>query len=91
MITVDIDEQITETMEQIIGQIFLKDPADIAAHHELRFKEDLNANSKQYFPILAVFEEKYGIFMDYHVFQYSATTIETAINYIISEYHIQNT
>jgi len=76
-------------MDQIIAQIFRKDPAFIAAHHELRLKEDLNANSKQYFPIIAVFEDKYEIYMDYHMFQYAATTIETAIDYVVSEYNNQ--
>jgi len=77
-------------MDQIIAQIFHKDPDFIAAHHELKLKEDLNTNSKQYFPIIAVFEDKFEIFMDYHLFQYSATTIETAIEYVISEYKNQN-
>ena len=86
---VDINEKIAQTMDQIIARIFRKDPADIAAHHELRMKEDLNANSKHYFPIIAAFEEEYGILVDYHMFQYSATTVASAIEYITAEYNKQ--
>jgi len=86
----DIDAQISDAMDDILARVFLKDKSDIASHHELRFKEDLGADSKQYFPILSIFEDKFEILMDYHVFQYEATTIQNAIEYVIGEYHNQH-
>ena len=88
-LTLDIKERIARKMDQIIAQIFRKEISEIAANHELRMKEDLNANSKHYFPIIAAFEDEFGIMVDYHVFQYSATTIASAIDYIVDEYNKQ--
>lgn len=85
----DIEEQIAQTMDEVVAQVFRKDPAEIAANHDIRFKEDLGANSKHYFPIIAAFEDKYGLMIDYHMFQYSATTVGTAIDYVVDEYHKQ--
>ena len=85
----DINAQIAQAMDQIIAKVFRKDESYVAANHSLRFKEDLMANSKQYFPIIAYFEEKFDIFMDYHVFQYSAITVDTAIEFVINEYNTQ--
>jgi len=86
---VDTKAQIAQAMDWILAKIFLKDEAYIADNHQLRLKEDLMANSKQYFPIISYFEDKFDIFMDYHVFQYSATTVESAINYVLEEYNKQ--
>ena len=85
----DVQSQISQAMDWIIARIFLKDEAYIANNHQLRLKEDLMANSKQYFPIISYFEDKFDIFMDYHVFQFSATTIESAIDYVLEEYNHQ--
>lgn len=82
----EIREQIAACMETTIARVFRKDQAEIAAHHELRFKEDLNANSKHYFPILAALSDEFDVEIDYHQFQFHATTIETAIDYALEEY-----
>lgn len=82
----NVREQITEVMEEVIARVFRKDKAEIAAHHELRLKEDLNVNSKQYFPILAALGDKFDLEIDYHQFQFHATTIESAIDYVVAEY-----
>ena len=88
-LALDIKEQIALKMDQIIAQIFRKEISEIAANHELRMKEDLNATSKHYFPIIAAFEDEFGIMVDYHIFQYSATTIAGAIEYMTDEYNKQ--
>lgn len=84
-----IEAKISEAIEQIVARVFRKDVADIAANHNLRLKEDLGANSKHYFPIISYFEENFDLQIDYHVFQFSATTIQSAIDYIVNEYNIQ--
>lgn len=85
----DIREQVSEVIEETVAKVFRRDPAEIKAHHELRFKEDLNANSKHYFPILSALSDQFDIEIDYHAFQFHATTIETAIDYTVEEYHAQ--
>lgn len=85
----DVNEQITKTMESAIAEVFQRDEADIAAHHDLRMREDLGSSSKHYFPIIAAIEDDFGIMIDYHMFQYSATTVQSAIDYVIDEYHKQ--
>ena len=85
----DIKEQIAQKMDQIVARVFCKDPSEIAANHELRMKEDLDATSKHYFPIIAAFENEFDIMVDYHIFQYSATTIASAIDYLVDEYNKQ--
>lgn len=82
----NIKEQITEVMDDVIARVFRKDKAEIAAHHELRLKEDLNANSKHYFPILSALSDEFDLEIDYHQFQFHATTIESAIDYAVEEY-----
>ena len=82
----DIREQIAATMDEAIAQVFRKTPEEVAANHDLRLKEDLGANSKHYFPIIAAFEDEYGLMIDYHMFQYSATTVASAIDYVVDEY-----
>ena len=85
----DIQEQITKGMEAVIARVFRKDVNEIASNHELRIKEDLGANSKHYFPIISYLEEEYDLMIDYHVFQFEATTIQSAIDYVVNEYHNQ--
>lgn len=85
----DIREQITACMEETIAKVFRRDREEIAAHHELRFKEDFNANSKHYFPILSALSDEFDVEIDYHQFQFHATTVETAIEYAIEEYYEQ--
>ncbi len=85
----NIDERITHDMDAVIAKIFRKDESYIAANHQLRLKEDLQANSKHYFPIISCLEENYDLMIDYHQFQYYATTIQTAIDYALAEYHKQ--
>lgn len=85
----DIREKIADTMDEAIAKVFRKDKAEIAAHHELRFKEDLNVNSKQYFPILAALGDEFDLEIDYHQFQFYATTIDSAIDYVVAEYEQQ--
>lgn len=85
----EIKTQITEVIEDAVARVFRKDKAEIAAHHELRLKEDLNANSKHYFPILSALSDKFDIEIDYHEFQFYATTIETAIDYVVEQYQEQ--
>lgn len=82
-------EQIEKGMEEVVAKVFRQDKEHVAQHHELRFKEDLNANSKHYFPIIAYFEENFDIYMDYHAFQYAASTIQSAIDYVIKEFASQ--
>lgn len=83
------EEKIAKGVEECVAKVFHKDAEEVAQHHELRFKEDLNANSKHYFPIIAYFEEEFEIYMDYHAFQYAATTVQSAIDYIIEQYKEQ--
>ena len=83
------EEKIAKGVEECVAKVFRKDVEEVAQHHELRFKEDLNANSKHYFPIIAYFEEEFDIYMDYHAFQYAATTVQSAIDYIIEQYKEQ--
>ena len=85
----DIREQIASCIEDSVAKVFRKDKAEVAAHHELRFKEDLNANSKHYFPILSALSDEFDVEIDYHQFQFHATTIETAIDYAVEEYYEQ--
>ena len=85
----DIEQKIAATMDEAIAQVFRKTPEEVAANHDLRLKEDLGANSKHYFPIIAAFEDEYGLMMDYHVFQYSATTVASAIDYVVEQYKEQ--
>ncbi len=85
----EIKEQISEVIEDVVAKVFRREKAEIAAHHELRLKEDLNANSKHYFPILAALSDRFDLEIDYHQFQFYATTIETAIDYVVEEYHAQ--
>lgn len=85
----NVREQICEVMDDVIARVFHKDKVDVAAHHELRFKEDLNANSKQYFPILSALSDKFDLEIDYHQFQFHATTIDSAIDYVMDEYNEQ--
>ena len=85
----DIREQIADVMDDSIARVFRREKADIAAHHELRFKEDLNVNSKQYFPILAALSDAFDLEIDYHQFQFYCATIDTAIDYVVQEYQEQ--
>lgn len=85
----EVDEKLSQEMDAVFAKVFRKEPSFIEEHHELRLKEDLTANSKHYFPIISFFEEKYDLLIDYHLFQYSATTVQSAINYVIDEYHKQ--
>ena len=85
----DIQAQITEVMEDIIARVFRKDKEEVKAHHEWRLKEDLGANSKHYFPILSALSDEFDVEIDYHQFQFYATTIDTAIAYAVEEYHNQ--
>lgn len=85
----DIREQVTSIMDSCVARVFRRDEAEIAANHELRFKEDLGATSQQYFPIISAFEDKLGLYLDYHEFQFAATTIQKAIDYTVDEYHKQ--
>ena len=85
----EIRDQIAEVIEDTIARVFRRDKAEIAANHDLRLKEDLNANSKHYFPILAALSDKFDLEIDYHQFQFYATTVETAIDYVVDEYHAQ--
>lgn len=85
----EIRTQIAEVVEETIARVFRRDKAEIAANHALRFKEDLNANSKHYFPILAALSDKFDLEIDYHQFQFHATTIDSAIDYVVAEYHAQ--
>lgn len=84
-----IEQEIAKTMEEVFARVFRKTPEELAAHHELRLKEDLNVNSKQYFPILSALSNKYDLDIDYHVFQFNATTLQSAIDYVVDEYHKQ--
>lgn len=85
----DIKAQIAEVMEDAVARVFRRDKAEIAAHHELRLKEDLNANSKHYFPILSALSDAFDVEIDYHEFQFYATTIETAIDFAVAQYEEQ--
>ncbi len=85
-----IEEQITKTMEETIARVFRRDKEEIASNHDLRLKEDLDANSKHYFPILSVLGDQYDLDIDYHQFQFHATTVGDAIDYAIAEYAEQN-
>ena len=38
----DIKAQVAEVIEDSVARVFRRDKAEIAAHHELRLKEDLN-------------------------------------------------
>lgn len=80
------EEQITQIVEQCVARVFQLDPAEVASHHELRFKEDLHATSQQYFPIIAAFEDKLDLYIDYHDFQFAAVTIQKAIDFTVEEY-----
>lgn len=82
----DIQEQIADVMDEVIARVFRKDKSEIAAHHELRLKEDLNANSKHYFPILSALSDKFDLEIDYHEFQFYAMTIESGIKYVAAQY-----
>ncbi len=85
----DIRSQIADVIEESVAKVFRKDKAEIAANHNLRLKEDLNANSKHYFPILAALSDAFDLEIDYHQFQFHATTIESAIDYVFEEYQSQ--
>lgn len=85
----DIKAQVAEVIEDSVARVFRRDKAEIAAHHELRLKEDLNANSKHYFPILSALSDKFDVEIDYHEFQFYATTIETAIDFAVAQYEEQ--
>ena len=85
----DIEQQVSEVMEKSIATIFRKDATEVAANHGIRMREDLGASSKHYFPLIADIEDAFGIMIDYHMFQYEATTVQSAIDYIASEYRIQ--
>ena len=85
----EIRDQIAKCMEEVIAKVFRRDVAEIAGNHNLRFKEDLDANSKHYFPILSALSDEFDVEIDYHQFQFHATTIETAIDYAVEEYYAQ--
>lgn len=85
----DIRDQVADVIEDAVAKVFRRDKAEIAANHGLRLKEDLNANSKHYFPILAALSDKFNLEIDYHEFQFYATTVETAIDYAVDQYHEQ--
>lgn len=85
----DIRDQIAEVIVETVAKVFRRDKAEIAANHNIRLKEDLNANSKHYFPILAALSDKFDLEIDYHEFQFYATTVETAIDYTVEQYHDQ--
>lgn len=85
----EIRDRIAEVMDDAISRVFRREKADIAAHHDLRFKEDLEVNSKHYFPILAALADEFDLDIDYHEFQFAATTIDSAIDFVVEEYHNQ--
>ncbi|MDO4198426.1 MAG: hypothetical protein Q4D13_05510 [Erysipelotrichaceae bacterium] len=85
----DVRSEIAELMDEVIARVFRKEKEEIASHHELRFKEDLNVNSKHYFPILSALSDEFDLDIDYHEFQFYATTVESAIDYVYAKYQEQ--
>lgn len=85
----DINQKITSTMEEMVAKVYQRDISEVRENHNLRFKEDLNATSQSYFPLLAAFEDL-DVEIDYHQFRYNATTVQTAIDYVIEQYNLQN-
>jgi len=78
----DPRENITHIIIKNIAEIFGLEPEYVAAHPELRFREDLHAKSLQYFPLIGVLEIELDIELDYHEFQYEARTIQHTIDFV---------
>ena len=62
--------EIMDVICGVIAKLFQKDPEYVKAHPELRLKEDLHADSKQYFPMISAIEDEFDLMIDYHYFQY---------------------
>jgi len=85
-----IREKITEMLINDIADVFMLDKDYVESHPELNFREDLVANSMQYFPIITALEEELKIDIDFHEFQNEARTIELAIDYVLTLYNAQH-
>ena len=86
----DTREKITELLINDIADVFMLDKDYVATNHELNLREDLVANSMQYFPIITDLEEALEIDIDFHEFQNEAKTIKLAIDYILNLYNVQH-
>jgi len=79
----DIREKVNDVFITHMADYFMLDKTYIEAHPDLRFKEDLAANSIKYFPLVAALEEDLDITIDFHEFQYAGKTVAMAIDYIV--------
>ena len=86
----NIDQELENVLVETFARVLRVPKEKLAENHDLRLREDLNVNSKHYFPVLGVLSDDYDLDIDYHVFQFNATTIQSAIDFVISEYHRQN-
>jgi len=78
----DIREKVAEIFITNMADYFLLDKAYIEANPDIRFKEDLAANSMKYFPLVTALEEDLNIEIDFHNFQYEGKTVALAIDYV---------
>jgi len=78
----NMQARISEAVYKNVADIFLLSRDYVAAHPELRFREDLHAKSLQYFPLIGALETDLDIELDYHRFQNEARTVGLAIDFV---------
>ena len=79
----DVRQKICTALYEEVADIFMLSIDDIAAHPEWNFRTDLSATSLQYFPLVTGLEEKLGITIDAHDFQWSAHTVGDAVDFLM--------